>query len=73
MLSMIDFLPKNVPWLGKVTLKFLHSCGINSYYWPKRDDISTVKESYIFMGPLKLVGNGPFSIDKYEELLSRYK
>ena len=42
MLSMIDYLPKNVPWLGKVTLKFLHSCGINSYNWPNRDDIRTV-------------------------------
>ena len=63
----------NVPWLGKVTLKFLHSCGINSYNWSKRDDIITVKESYIFMGPLKLIGNGPFSIEKYEELLSRYQ
>ena len=44
----------NISWLGKSTLKCLHSCGNNSYNWPKRDDISTAEKSFIFMGLLKI-------------------
>ena len=60
------------PWLGKVSLKFLHNVGNNLYDWPSRDDIATVKQQYIFMGPLKLIGNGPFQIENHQKILKKF-
>ena len=45
----------------KVSLKFFHNVGnYNSYDWPSRYDIATVKQQYIIMGPLKFICIGLF-------------
>ena len=63
----------NSPWLGKVSIKFLHSRGNQTYGWPGRDDICTVKEAFIFCGPLTLIGTGPFHVDNHDKILTLYK
>lgn len=54
----IDF-----PDEGETKIKFLKMGLGNSYEWPKDDDIQTVKNKFIFYGPIHLIGNGPFYID----------
>ena len=38
------------PWHRKLPLH-IHNVGNNSYDWPSRDEIATVKQQYIFIGP----------------------
>ena len=60
------------PWLGKVSIKFLHNVGTLNE-WPSRDDIATVKDKYIFMGPLTLNGNGPFEIPNHNAIIKKFQ
>ena len=49
-------------WKVSLSLKFFHNVGNNnnSYDWPSRYDIATVKQQYIIMGPLKFICIGLF-------------
>lgn len=54
----IDF-----PDEGLVKVKFLKEGFVDLYEWPKHDDIQVIENKYIFYGPIKLIGSGPFQID----------
>ncbi len=55
-------------YIGRITslfekesnVKFLKEIMKNSFTWPKKPDEECVKKSYIFWGPLTIVGNDPF-------------
>lgn len=49
---------------GFTKIKFLKQGLGESYEWPKHDDIQTIQNKFIFYGPLKIIGNGPFLIDE---------
>lgn len=54
----IDF-----PDEGLSKVKFLKKV-LNNFNWPEHEDIQTVQNKYIFFGPIKLDGNGPFTISR---------
>lgn len=61
----------------KCTMKFLKK-NVNSYIWPKKDDICDVEISFIYFGPITLLGNHPFKINtdtknKLEKLYKQMK
>lgn len=54
-----------------ITFKFLHriqSTAAKKFGWPRRDDVDRVHRTCVFYGPVRLKGNGPFEIEKLEEL-----
>ena len=44
----------------KVKFKFLKK-NLENYKWPKKEDIQSVDERFIFYGPIELIENGPFT------------
>jgi hypothetical protein len=58
---------------NEARMKFLHSSVDNSYDWPRRQDVTIIKTAFIFNGPLKLEGNGPFTISEIGEVKKMYK
>lgn len=54
----IDF-----PDEGLCKVKFLKK-ELSSFNWPAHDDIQTVPSRFVFYGPIKLEGNGPFQISR---------
>lgn len=55
-------------------MKFLKS-ELNSFVWPRDEDIMFVEAKYIFYGPIELVGTGPFVLKHYdaEAMHKKYK
>lgn len=49
---------------GLVKVKFLRQGLGDSYEWPLHDDIEVIDSKYVFYGPIKLIGSGPFLIDE---------
>lgn len=58
----------------KYCFKFLKK-EISVYIWPKKDDIAEVEVDFIFFGPIKLLGNHPFSLntDTVQKIEKQYK
>lgn len=57
------------------TFKFLHRLrqGDNKLYdWPQRPDTETIHGKYVFGGPLKLIGTGPFVVNNLHEIEALY-
>ncbi|KAJ4449350.1 hypothetical protein ANN_00748 [Periplaneta americana] len=52
-------------------MKFQKQIMENSYNWPSKDDIQDVNVSFILHGPIKLMGNGSFTIDQNQLLKIR--
>ncbi|RZF46861.1 hypothetical protein LSTR_LSTR008242 [Laodelphax striatellus] len=58
-------------YIGRVTnikestcvIKFLKP-DLELFNWPNHDDIDEVEKSYIFYGPISLIGNGPFTLKR---------
>ncbi|CAG9773365.1 unnamed protein product [Ceutorhynchus assimilis] len=48
-------------------IKFLKS-ELYEYVWPREDDIQIVEKKYIFYGPIKLIGNGPFRLKRFDKV-----
>lgn len=48
---------------GLTKVKFLKQGLGDSYEWPAHDDTDVVQNHFIFYGPIKLIGNGPFNIE----------
>lgn len=46
---------------NKYKIKFLKAT-LNEFVWPKTDDVQEVEKKYLFFGPIKLLGNNPFSL-----------
>lgn len=46
-------------------IQFLKS-DLDTFVWPRTDEISFIKKQYIFYGPLHLNGIGPFSIKRFD-------
>lgn len=55
------------------SFKFLHSSGAKKFNWPKSDDLEEKHITCIFYGPIKLTGNGPFTVDDLEEIEAIFK
>lgn len=54
-----------------IKFKFLHRsvvAGINTFNWPRRDDIDICHTNNVFYGPIQLVGNGPFTVVELENI-----
>lgn len=49
----------------KFVIKFLKQ-NLQKYMWPKIEDIQSVDKKFIFYGPIKLLGNGPFTISRID-------
>jgi hypothetical protein len=68
----LDFPDENL-----VRIKYLRCLSLAdySYDWPKKDDIDEVEENYIFAGPLRLSGAGPFTLPPFQirHIISLYK
>lgn len=52
---------------GKCTVKFLKD-NLDTYEWPRNNDIQEVKNPFVFYGPIILQGAGPFTIKRHERL-----
>lgn len=52
---------------NKYWLEFLKS-ELDTFTWPKADDIAEVDKAYIFHGPIELLGDGPFQLKRTEAL-----
>ena len=52
-------------------IKFLKQIMENTYNWPTKDYIQDVDVSFILHGPIKLIGNGSFTIDRNQMLKIR--
>lgn len=48
------------------TIKFL-KMELDSFVWPKEEDVQNVEEHFIFYGPVKLLNNGPFNIKRIDK------
>lgn len=65
---------------SQIKMKFLKS-ELDSFIWPRDEDVTFVETQYIFYGPIELVGTGPFvlkfcdleAIHKKYKLIKRYK
>lgn len=65
---------------NQIKIKFLKS-ELNSFIWPRVEDVAFVEKKYIFYGPIELVGTGPFvlkhfdlaAIRKKYKLIKRYE
>ncbi|XP_031357928.1 uncharacterized protein LOC116181664 isoform X2 [Photinus pyralis] len=62
-------------------IKFLQS-QLNTFIWPKDDDVQTVDQQYIFFGPIKMIGTNNMTISeenrnaikrKYKSIKKMYK
>lgn len=47
---------------GKFRVKFLQD--LDTFKWPKKDDIQNVHQYFIFYGPVSLLGSEPFSLKR---------
>lgn len=47
-------------------IKFL-KMELDTFLWPKEEDIQNVEQQFIFYGPLKLLNNGPFCIKRADK------
>lgn len=48
---------------GLTKVKFLKQGLGDSYEWPAHNDTDVVQNHFIFYGPIKLIGNGPYNIE----------
>ena len=46
---------------NQVKMKFF-KYELNSFIWPRDEDVTFVTTKYIFYGPIELVGTGPFAL-----------
>ncbi|XP_031338866.1 uncharacterized protein LOC116167612 [Photinus pyralis] len=55
-------------------IKFLKE-SLDSYDWPKTDDIQNVSAEYIFFGPITMYGTKPMTISKFDKqkIVVKYK
>lgn len=60
----IDFWDEN-----KTKIKFMKK-DLDNYIWPRKEDIHTVENRFIFYGPIDLVGNYPFKVKRSDGLTS---
>lgn len=44
-------------------MKFLKQ-DLGSYIWPKQEDVAKVEDTYIFYGPLQLIGTGVYNLKR---------
>lgn len=51
----------------KFKFQFLQQ-DLNVFRWPKIADIAVVHRKYIFYGPVNLIENGPFQINRHDNL-----
>lgn len=58
----------------KTQIKFMKK-DLDNYIWPRKEDIYTVENRFIFYGPIDLVGNYPFKIKRSDglRLIKEYK
>ena len=54
-------------------IKFLSKSNSSHYEWPTRYDKESVHKSYIFHGPVTIVGNGPFTVPDEEEIQETFR
>lgn len=45
-------------------IKFLYR-NLESFNWPKKEDVQQVKKCYIFYGPISLLGPSPFNLKRH--------
>lgn len=59
---------------NQVKMKFLKS-ELNSFIWPRNEDVTFIERKYIFYGPIELIGTGPFMLKKSdsEAIHKKYK
>lgn len=55
-------------------IKFLYR-NLDSFNWPKQEDVQQVKKGYIFYGPISLLGLSPFNLKRHDlcEIEKKYK
>ncbi|CAG9768534.1 unnamed protein product [Ceutorhynchus assimilis] len=55
-------------------IKFLKA-ELDTFIWPRKEDIDTVYKDFIFYGPINLIGGGPFELKRADQvnIKSRYK
>ncbi|RLU26209.1 hypothetical protein DMN91_000002 [Ooceraea biroi] len=46
-------------------IKFLYR-NLDSFNWPKQEDVQQIKKCYIFYGPISLLGLNPFNLKRYD-------
>lgn len=51
-----------------VKMKFLKS-ELNSFVWPRDEDVAIVRIKFIFYGPIELIGNGLFTLKQTDLLI----
>lgn len=59
---------------GSYEVKFLQK-DLDEYKWPQKDDVQNVDKTFIFYGPLSLIGSNPFSIRRSDtiQIEKKYK
>lgn len=57
-----------------IKMKFLKE-DLQTFYWPKPDDIQIIQPVQIIYGPIKMIGCNPFSISRTDRcnIIARYK
>jgi len=56
---------------NQVKIKFFKS-ELNSFIWPRDEDVAFVEKKYIFYSPIELIGTGPFVL-KHSDLAAIHK
>lgn len=48
-------------------VKFLKS-KLDTFIWPREEDVEVVENRFIFYGPIDLIGNGPFQLKGHQKI-----